>query len=80
MYGFESPNFMTNSEEAKFTEVPKISAMPLDEIERHIARGRQLRSAHFAAWGRRLAQTWASVFRRPGRMVPPAMSAGRYAR
>jgi len=71
---------MTHTEEIKIVNVPKISTMPLDEIERYVARGRQLRSAHFAAWGRRLGRTWASVFRRPGRIVPPSMTEGRYAR
>ncbi len=84
MNGFESPNAMpntmTDSEEANTWDVPKISTLSIDEIERYVARGRQLRSAHFAAWGRRLAQTWASVFRRPGSIVPPAISNGRYAR
>lgn len=84
MNGFESPIAMSNAktdpEDANPLNVPKISTLSIDEIERYVARGRQLRSAHFAAWGRRLAQTWASVFRRPGSIVPPAMSNGRYAR
>jgi hypothetical protein len=71
---------MTHTEETKIIDVPKISTMPLDEIERYVALGRQLRSAQFAAWGRRLGRTWASVFRRPGRIVPPSMTEGRYAR
>lgn len=80
MNGFESPTVMTNAKETNALDVPKVSHMSIDEIERYVARGRQLRSAHFAEWGRRLALTWGSVFRRPGRIVPPAMSTGRYAR
>ncbi len=80
MYGFENPNVKSNSEDGKVEDIPKISTMSWDEIERCVARGRQMRSAHFAEWGRRLARTWASVFRGPGRIVPPGMNSGRYAR
>lgn len=80
MNGFEGLKVMPNSEKTNTLDVPKVSNMSIDEIERYVARGRQLRSAHFAEWGRRLALTWGSVFRRPGRIVPPTMSTGRYAR
>ncbi len=80
MNGFESPKVMSNVEDTKTLDVPKVSNMSIEEIERCVARGRQLRSAHFAAWGRRLALTWMSVFRRPGSIVPPSMSTGRFAR
>jgi len=80
MNGFESPNVMSNSEETNSLDVPKISEMSMEEIERCVARGRQLRSAHFAGWGQRLAQTWASVFRGPGRIMPTALNTSRYAR
>jgi hypothetical protein len=84
MYGFENPNVepesKSKSEEAKVEDIPEISTLSWDEIERCVARGRQLRSAHFAEWGRRLARTWGSVFRGPGRILPPNVNAGRYAR
>ena len=80
MYGFENPNVASKSDVSSSENVPNISTMSLDEIERCVTRGRQLRSAHFAEWGRRLARTWASVFRGPGRIVPPTMNSGRYAR
>ncbi len=80
MNGFESPNVMTNPEETDTLSVPQVSTMSIDEIQRCVARGRQMRSAHFAGWGRRLAQTWASVFRGTGRMVPPTVDTGRFAR
>ncbi len=79
MNGFENPKAMSNFEEAISVDIPKISTMPLDEIERCVARGRQLRAAHLSEWGRRIALTWASVFRRPGRIMPPTMTVGRHA-
>ena len=41
-----------------------------EEIERLVRRGRQLRAAQLSAWGLRLFETWKSLFRRPGRVVP----------
>lgn len=41
-----------------------------DDIERLVHRGRQLRAARLAAWGRQVYETWKSLFRRPGRIVP----------
>ncbi len=47
-----------------------IADMTGDEIERLVHRGRQLRAAHLGAWGRQMFETWKSLFRRPGRVVP----------
>ncbi len=80
MNGFESPNRMSSSEETETFEVTRVSNMSTEEIERCVKRGRQLRNAHFAEWGRRLVLTLASVFRGPGRILPPNMSTGRFAR
>jgi hypothetical protein len=49
-----------------------VSDLSREEIDRCVARGRALRSAHFAEYGRRLARSWASVFSRPGRLAPHA--------
>jgi hypothetical protein len=47
-----------------------------EEIEGLVRRGRQLRAAQLSAWGLRLFETWKSLFRRPGRVVPtPEMMA-----
>ena len=46
-----------------------IADLSSEEIERSVHRGRQIRSAHLAVWGRRMFETWKSLFRRPGRMV-----------
>jgi hypothetical protein len=50
--------------------VPHVSDLSPEEINRYVARGRVLRSAYFAEYGRRVARTWASVFSRPGRLAP----------
>jgi len=71
---------MNTSEENDTLSVPQVSTMSIEDIQRCVARGRQMRSAHFAGWGRRLAQTWASVFRGTGRIVPQAVDTNRYAR
>lgn len=47
-----------------------IADMSGEDIERLVRRGRQLRSAHLADWGRQMFETWKSLFRRPGRVVP----------
>jgi hypothetical protein len=54
--------------------VPNVSDLSPAEIEAYVARARAVRSAYFAAWCKRVHQNWASVFRRPGRMVPHAGS------
>ena len=40
------------------------------DLQRGIARGHELRAEQFAAWGRKVALTWASLFRRHGRLLP----------
>lgn len=45
--------------------------MTRQDIDRCIARAYRLRAEHFAGWGRSLARTWGSLFRRPGRLLPP---------
>ncbi len=44
--------------------------MTRQEIDRSIARAHRLRAEHLAAWGQKFARTWASLFRRPGRLLP----------
>jgi hypothetical protein len=45
--------------------------MTRHDIDRCIARAHRLRAEHMATWGQRIARTWASLFRRPGRLLPP---------
>lgn len=40
-----------------------------EDIQASIARAHQLRSAYIANWGRQIAQTWISLWRRP-HMIP----------
>ena len=47
-----------------------IPDMTRSDLQRAIARGHELRAQQFAAWGRKVALTWASLFRRQGRLLP----------
>jgi hypothetical protein len=48
----------------------KTSDMTRFYLHREVSRGRRLRAEQLAAWGRKVALTWASLFRRPGRLLP----------
>lgn len=41
-----------------------------DEIAFHVARGERLRAAAIQRWGRSWVQTVASLWHRPGRLIP----------
>ena len=68
MNGFDS--LETKERHASALTATKISDMSRHDVQRRIARAQQLRAEQFAAWGRRVAQTWGSLFRRPGRLLP----------
>jgi hypothetical protein len=68
MNGFDSLETKERHESA--LKATKISDMTRHDIQRSIARAQQLRAEQFAEWGRKVAQTWGSVFRRPGRLLP----------
>jgi hypothetical protein len=72
MTRFESPNTTSFSSGDEPMAAPRVSELSREDINRYVARGRALRSAYFAEYGQRLARSWASVFRRPGRLVPHA--------
>ena len=80
MTRFEYPNAPAalNSDRVS-TDVPHVSDLSLDEIQAHIARGRHMRNAYIADWGRRMFQTFASIFRRPGRLAVPSAHINRHA-
>lgn len=44
--------------------------MTRQDIDRCIARAYRLRAERLAAWGQKVACTWGSLFRRPGRLLP----------
>lgn len=44
--------------------------MTRQDLDRCIARAYRLRAEHLAAWGQKVAGTWGSLFRRPGRLLP----------
>ena len=68
MNGFDSSVSKEGRESAPTTT--KISDMTRHDIQRHIARAYRLRAEHLADWGRKVARTWASLFRGPGRLLP----------
>ena len=70
MSRFENPKTTSVPAADAPTAVPYVSDVSRVEIDRYVARGRALRSAYIAQYGRRLARSWASVFHRPGRLVP----------
>ncbi len=72
MRRFESSNATKVSAADAPMAVPHVSDLSSAEIEGYVAHARAVRSAYFAAWCKRVFQTWASVWRRPGRMVPHA--------
>lgn len=49
------------------------ASLSREEIDRHIARGHQLRARELQQWGQRIARTWGSLFRRRGRLIPDSM-------
>lgn len=61
-----SPYLMTNLPGNEHYVIADLSG---DDIQRLVRRGRQLRAARLAAWGRQMFETWKSLFRRPGRVV-----------
>jgi hypothetical protein len=68
MNGFDSLKSKERHESA--LTATKISDMTRHDIQRSIARAQELRAEQFAEWGRKVAQTWGSLFRRPGRLLP----------
>lgn len=70
MTRFESPNTTGVPAGDAPMAVPHVSDLSPAEIEAYVKRARAVRSAYFAAWCKRVYRNWASVFSRPGRMVP----------
>jgi hypothetical protein len=48
----------------------KIPDATRHDIQRSVARAHRLRAAQLGKWGHNVVQTWASLFRRPGRLLP----------
>ena len=66
MYEFKDRNQTPAS--ADLLSAPRISDVSWDEVQRHVRKAHALRSLYLAAWLKRTWRTWASVFRRPGRL------------
>jgi hypothetical protein len=71
MSGFQHEHTKTASVATPETGSPSMSR---DEIAFHVARGERLRAAAIARWGRRWGQTVASLWHRPGRLVPKTIA------
>jgi hypothetical protein len=68
MIGFD--NRKTEGPREGALAVTKFSDMTRHDIQRRVARAHRLRAEQLGQWGRKMAQMWASVFRRPGRLLP----------
>ena len=68
MNGFEKSTTIARPQPAFGVGVPG-TRLSREEIDRSIARAHRLRAEEFRRWGHQVALTWASLFRRPGRMV-----------
>lgn len=49
---------------------PNTPDLTRSDIQGGISRGQRRRAKQLADWGRKVALTWASLFRRPGRLLP----------
>lgn len=76
MNGFETPPFINATDS---TYVPVFGDETRDlrkvDIEASIWRAKDMRAAHLRSFGRRLAQTLASLWRRPGSIIPKTLRA-----
>lgn len=68
MIGFDS--LKTEERRESALTATKFSDMTRYDIQRGVAHAHRLRAEQFGQWGRKMAQMWASVFRRPGRLLP----------
>jgi hypothetical protein len=69
MNGPEYLNSHEGHESAEMTMTENFN-MTRQDIDRYVARAHQLRAERLGEWGRQIAQTWASLFRRHGRLLP----------
>jgi hypothetical protein len=67
MYG---PNDHTDRHHSADLSTSEGFQMTRQDIDRCIARAYRLRAEQLATWGQRIARTWGSLFRRPGRLLP----------
>jgi hypothetical protein len=75
MSGFDSFRTTDELESALGADASR-THLSREGIQRHVARAHRLRADELHQWGRRVARTWASLFRRPGRLIPDSMRAG----
>jgi len=71
MTGFEDLSRVKPEAKGHSADFYKTADLSSDDILRYVQRGRQIRSAHLAAWGRATFETWKSLFRRPGSAQAP---------
>lgn len=73
MSGFQHEHTKTASTGIATADIDP-SGLSRDAIAFHVARGERLRAEAIARWGRRWAQTVASLWHRPGRLVPKTLA------
>lgn len=78
MTGFETRPFINTTPDSPFVPLLGDQARELGkaDFEARIGRAKDKRAAHIRAFALRLVATWASVWRRPGSMIPKALRAG----
>lgn len=65
MTSFNGSQHIDQREDALPSSPASVIDMTKDDIQSSLARARELRAEHIGAWGRRVAQTWAGLFRHP---------------
>ena len=65
MTSFNGSQHIDQREDALSSSPASVTDMTKDDIQSKLARARELRAEHIGAWGRRVAQTWVGLFRRP---------------
>lgn len=78
MNGFDTPPFI-NATDSTDRPVLGDDARELSKVDfdAHVWRAKELRAAHMRAFGRRVLQTWRSLWRRPGSAIPKSLRAGK---
>lgn len=66
MSGFQKKHVQAHVTSDIRTGSRRLSEIPWSEVETHVRRARAIRSAYITDWLKRTAQSWGSVFRRPG--------------
>ncbi|MBK8908717.1 MAG: hypothetical protein IPM60_12675 [Rhodospirillales bacterium] len=72
MSGFQNNHLQAHVTSDNRTGERRLSEISWSEVEIHVRRARAIRSAYITDWLKRTAQSWGSVFRRPGHQLAGA--------